>query len=86
MLSSNPPLRPVTFHPDIPEIRFIIQTLLPEEFREDSAREVDRLAAAIRCLEIRGAPALGVAGAYGVALAALISPFIDFDLFLQDIR
>ena len=86
MLSSNPPLRPVTFHPDIPEIRFIVQTLLPEEFRVESTGQVERLATAIQRLEIRGAPALGVAGAYGVALAALISTSIDFGSFLRDIR
>ncbi|MFH0968221.1 MAG: S-methyl-5-thioribose-1-phosphate isomerase [Methanobacteriota archaeon] len=86
MLSSKPPLRPVTFHPDIPEIRFIIQTLLPEEFKEESAMEINRLAAAIRGLEIRGAPALGVAGAYGVALAALICPFTDLESFREDVR
>ncbi len=31
---------------------------------------VDELVAAIRRLAVRGAPALGVAGAFGVALAA----------------
>jgi methylthioribose-1-phosphate isomerase len=76
----------VTFHPGIPEIRYIMQTLLPGEFREASAREVGQLAHAIRYLDIRGAPALGVAGAYGVALAALISPASDYETCLQDIR
>ncbi len=51
-------------------IRYIEQTLLPTEFRIIDCTTVDRLATAIRRLEIRGAPALGVAGAYGVALAA----------------
>ncbi len=86
MEPSEIPLRPVTFYPDIPEIRYIAQTLLPETFREDIARDVNRLADAIRCLDIRGAPALGVAGAYGVALAALTSTSSDFDAFLSDIR
>ncbi|HWQ67122.1 MAG TPA: S-methyl-5-thioribose-1-phosphate isomerase [Methanospirillum sp.] len=79
------PLRPVTFYPDVPEIRFIVQTLLPEEFTEASAGEVERLAMAIRTLEIRGAPALGVAGAYGVALAALTSTAEDLTSFLSDV-
>lgn len=51
-------------------ICFIDQTLLPGEFRIVSCRSVPRLAKAIRRLEIRGAPALGIAGAFGVALAA----------------
>lgn len=50
-------------------ITFIDQTLLPGEFRVVRCAEIDRLAEAIRRLEIRGAPALGVAGAFGVALA-----------------
>jgi len=51
-------------------IRFIDQTKLPGRLSIATAATVPRLAAAIRRLEIRGAPALGVAGAYGVALAA----------------
>ena len=51
-------------------IRFIEQTLLPNEERIEECRTVERWATAIRRLEVRGAPALGVAGAYGVALAA----------------
>jgi eIF-2B alpha/beta/delta-like uncharacterized protein len=39
-----------------------------------SSKDVNRLAAAIKSLEVRGAPVLGEAGAYGVALAANNSP------------
>ncbi len=46
------------------------QTLLPAEHRERRCESVDALVEAIRTLAIRGAPALGVAGAMGVALAA----------------
>jgi S-methyl-5-thioribose-1-phosphate isomerase len=45
------------------------QTALPE-LRMRRIGTVDELVEAIRRLVIRGAPALGVAGAYGVALAA----------------
>lgn len=51
-------------------IRFIDQTKLPGRLRIVECTTVRRLAEAIRRLEIRGAPALGVAGAYGIALAA----------------
>ncbi len=51
-------------------ICYIDQTLLPNKERIVECRSVRRLAKAIRRLEIRGAPALGVAGAFGVALAA----------------
>ena len=53
-------------------ICYIDQTLLPDEERIVECRSVPRLAKAIRRLKIRGAPALGVAGAFGVALAASV--------------
>ena len=56
----------------IPGIRYIDQTLLPEEYRIVDCGTVQRLVTAIQRLEIRGAPALGVAGGFGVALAAAV--------------
>ncbi len=47
----------------------IDQTVLPHEFRVLHLTTVDELVDAITRLAIRGAPALGVAGALGVALA-----------------
>ncbi len=47
----------------------IDQTLLPRELRVLQITTVDELVGAITRLAIRGAPALGVAGALGVALA-----------------
>jgi methylthioribose-1-phosphate isomerase len=46
------------------------QRRLPGERVELRCRDVDELIDAIRSLAVRGAPALGVAGAMGVALAA----------------
>jgi len=51
-------------------ICYLDQTLLPNEERIVECRSIRRLAKAIQRLEIRGAHALGVAGAFGVALAA----------------
>src|SRR5271156_719884 len=48
----------------------IDQRLLPHELRWLRITTVDELIDAIKNLAIRGAPALGVAGAFGVALAA----------------
>ena len=47
----------------------IDQTALPDTVRHLRLTEVDELVAAIRRLAVRGAPALGAAGALGVALA-----------------
>jgi len=48
----------------------IDQRLLPQELRWLRITTVDEVIDAIKTLAIRGAPALGVAGAFGVALAA----------------
>jgi len=48
----------------------IDQRLLPQELRWLRITTVDEFIDAIQTLAIRGAPALGVAGAFGVALAA----------------
>jgi methylthioribose-1-phosphate isomerase len=52
-----------------PTIRLIDQTLLPEVERYVDVTTVDVLVVAIGDLVVRGAPALGSAGALGVALA-----------------
>ena len=67
-------------------LRYIEQTLLPGEYRIIECRDIDRLATAIRRLEIRGAPALGVAGAYGVALAARTSSQTELNAHMADVR
>jgi methylthioribose-1-phosphate isomerase len=66
-------------------VRLIDQTKLPlEEFYVDT-RDYRVVADAIRTLKIRGAPAIGIAAAYGVALAALESAGSSMELFLQDV-
>lgn len=52
----------------------IDQRVLPHELRLLRITSVDELIDAIKTLAIRGAPALGVAGAFGVVLAALAHP------------
>jgi methylthioribose-1-phosphate isomerase len=51
-------------------LELVDQTALPAELRKLRITAVDDLVTAIRSLAVRGAPALGVAGAFGVALAA----------------
>jgi methylthioribose-1-phosphate isomerase len=50
-------------------LRVIDQTVLPGRLDHLEIDDVDELVAAIRALAVRGAPALGVAGAYGVVIA-----------------
>ncbi len=58
-------------------IRLIDQRLLPNELRILEVRTVDELCAAIASLAVRGAPALGAAGAMGVALASVRGEPLD---------
>ena len=51
-------------------ITIIDQTALPAEYRILELKTVDELIDAVQRLAVRGAPALGAAGALGVALAA----------------
>jgi len=48
----------------------IDQTKLPGKLEAIRMESVRQLVEAIQSLRVRGAPALGVAGAYGIALAA----------------
>ena len=62
-------------------LRLIDQTLLPEEYKFITCRDVNTVAEAIVSLRVRGAPAIGVAAAYGVVIAAqeAIARDADFD-------
>jgi len=68
------------------KIRLLDQTRLPEEEVYLEIAQVAGLSAAIREMRIRGAPALGVAAAYGLALAASTSPASDCDDLLAELR
>jgi methylthioribose-1-phosphate isomerase len=52
-------------------LSLIDQTALPHRLDRIAVREVDQLVDAIVRLVVRGAPAIGAAGAYGVAIALL---------------
>jgi methylthioribose-1-phosphate isomerase len=62
------------------------QTLLPGEERWLRLTEVGQVAEAIRSLRVRGAPAIGVAAAYGLALAVLSGPTSDREKLLAELE
>ena len=62
------------------------QTLLPGEVRYLSLTETEDIVEAIRALRVRGAPAIGVAAAYGLYLAAQRLDAEDMDQFLSGLR
>jgi methylthioribose-1-phosphate isomerase len=52
-------------------VKLIDQTLLPVAYKIVECTRLDALIDAIKRLKVRGAPALGVAGAFGVVLACM---------------
>lgn len=52
-------------------LELLDQTRLPEETRYLKCKSFRDVAQAIRCLAVRGAPAIGAAAAYGLVLAAI---------------
>lgn len=69
---SDPDVIPPTIQWTGGAVRLIDQRRLPEQLEYIDASTVGELCEAIRDLAVRGAPALGVAGAMGVALATHI--------------
>ena len=67
-------------------IFYIDQTLLPEKYAIVECRSIGHLATAIKRLEIRGAPALGVAGGFGIALSARICQKSEPNAFFADVH
>ena len=55
-------------------VRLIDQRRLPQDVVVTTCRTVDEVAAAIRTMQVRGAPAIGACAAFGLALAAQQSP------------
>jgi methylthioribose-1-phosphate isomerase len=67
----------VRFEEDGPTVVLLDQRRLPDEVVELECRTVEELVVAIRELAVRGAPAIGIAAAYGVALAAARGDDLD---------
>ena len=74
-------------------LRFLDQTLLPAEEKYIETTDYREVATAIKELKVRGAPVIGIAGAYGIALGGLslktdsFKDFIgQFEEIVQTIR
>ena len=77
-------IRPIRWENGV--LRLLDQTRLPVE---QVILEVDNYlgaVAAIRDMQVRGAPAIGVTAAYAVAMAAMELPTVEREGFLSDLR
>jgi methylthioribose-1-phosphate isomerase len=68
------------------KVRMIDQTKLPNELIFVEFDDYNQVADAIKTLVVRGAPAIGVSGAFGLALAALQSSANNKDELLSDLE
>jgi methylthioribose-1-phosphate isomerase len=79
-------MRTLEFDEHQPALILIDQTRLPHQTELVRCETVEQVAQAIRGMQVRGAPAIGVAAAYGVALAALAHRSDDRKAFVDDIE
>jgi methylthioribose-1-phosphate isomerase len=68
------------------KLRLIDQRALPGELIYVTYRDYEDVADAIRSMVVRGAPAIGITAAYGMALAAQQSDATDVDALQKDLR
>ena len=67
-------------------VQMIDQRILPAQFEVIRLESVEAVAHAITDMAVRGAPAIGAAGAYAMALAAHLSAASDRTALLADLR
>ena len=77
-------LRTVEWKDD--SVIMIDQTKLPNELVFAKYTDYNDVAEAIRTLVVRGAPAIGVSGAFGMALAVLQSSSENIEGLLSDLK
>ena len=68
------------------QVMMINQPLIPLEFEVVGFDSVQAVADAIRTMVVRGAPAIGAAAGFGMAIAADRSPATTVDTLLADLR
>ena len=79
----NTAVYPVCWHND--RVLLIDQNRLPNEYTQVEISRVDDMAEAIRTMIVRGAPAIGVAAAYGMYLGARDIDTTDREEFLTQL-
>ncbi len=66
-------------------VRMIDQTLLPVEYRQIEVRGIEAMWEAIKVLRVRGAPAIGIAAAFGTILGIQKSQATNYEDFRADL-
>jgi methylthioribose-1-phosphate isomerase len=79
-------MRTIDWNKESNSVVLVDQTLLPKEYRVIECKTLNSLCEAIKSLRIRGAPALGAAGAFGIALEAFRSEARNLEAMIKDLE
>lgn len=79
-------MRTIDWNDENSTIVMIDQTLLPVEYKVIECDNIASLTEAISSLRVRGAPALGATGGFGIALAAVRSSASSMERLLGELR
>jgi methylthioribose-1-phosphate isomerase len=82
--TANGKIRPIWLDKDLSVVKVIDQRCLPHEFVVSDLKNVDDIVTAIREMVVRGAPLIGVTGAYGVYLAVMNAAGSEEDQEIND--
>ncbi len=79
-------MRTIDWNNESKTVIMVDQTLLPHEYKIIECKTLGTLCEAIQSLRVRGAPALGAAGGFGMALAATLSSATNMDALIKDLE
>ena len=79
-------MRTIDWNNESKTITMVDQTLLPNEYKIIECKTLSTLCEAIQALRVRGAPALGAAGGFGMALAATLSSATNMEALIKDLE
>ena len=78
MLVNDQNFTTIWYEDDLDKVKIIDQRLLPHEFKIITLNSLTDAAFAIKEMQVRGAPLIGVTAAYGMYLASKQNSEIDF--------
>ncbi len=79
-------MRTIDWNNESKTVIMVDQTLLPNEYKIIECKTLATLCEAIQTLRVRGAPALGAAGGFGMALAATLSSATNMEALIKDLE
>lgn len=79
-------MRTIEYDPIIPAIQMIDQRQLPAKFEILQLLDLEQVALAIKDMAVRGAPAIGITAAFGMALTGKNSKATTYDSWEADLR